>query len=90
MTEIDAEMEAFMTNASYIFQEVFKVSKKVTKETYDSVAEINEPGRLADMIASHLPLKIDAKQEVLELFDVNERFEWLISRLYNEQEVLEP
>ena len=71
------------------FKKYSKVSKKVTKETYDSVAEINEPGRLADMIASHLPLKIDAKQEVLELFDVKERYEWLISRLYNEQEVLE-
>ena len=60
----------------------------MTKETYDSVASITEPGRLADMVASHLPLKIVAKQEVLEMLDVNERLEWLISRLYNEQEVL--
>ena len=40
------------------------------------------------MIASYLPLKLIAKQEVLETIDVNERLEWLISRLYNEQEVL--
>ena len=60
----------------------------MTKETYDSVAAITEPGRLADMIASYLPLKLIAKQEVLETIDVHERLEWLISRLYNEQEVL--
>ena len=40
------------------------------------------------MIASYLPLKIIAKQEVLETIDVKERLEWLISRLHNEQEVL--
>ena len=60
----------------------------MTEETYDSVASIVEPGRLADMIASHLPLKLVAKQEVLEITNVNERLEWLMSRLYNEQEVL--
>ena len=52
----------------------------MTKETYDSVASIDEPGRLADMIASHLPLKLAAKQEVLETIDVKERLEWLISQ----------
>ena len=87
-TDIDAEMEAFMRTLLTYFKKYSKVSNKVTLETYDSVAEIREPGRLADMIASHLPLKIDAKQEVLELFNIKERFEWLISRLYNEQEVL--
>ena len=39
--------------------------------------EIEEPGRFADMIASHLPLKIAGKQEVLEIIDVKERLEWL-------------
>ena len=78
-----------MTNLLTYFKKYSKVSKKVSKETYDSVAAITEPGRLADMIASHLPLKMVAKQEVLEMIDVNERLEWLISRLYNEQEVLD-
>ena len=40
------------------------------------------------MVASHLPLKISGKQEILEIMDVKERLEWLISRLYNEQEIL--
>jgi ATP-dependent Lon protease len=87
--EKDAEQEALMRTLLTYFKKYSKISKKITKETYNSVAAINEPGRLADMVASHLPLKMVAKQEVLELFDVNERLEWLISRLYNEQEVLD-
>ena len=87
-TEIDIEMEALMRTLLTYFKNYSKVSKKVKKETYDSVAEINEPGRLVDMVTSHLPLKIDAKQEVLELFSIKDRYEWLLSRLHNEQEVL--
>ena len=86
--EIDAESEALMRTLLTYFKKYSKISKKVTEETYDSVASIIEPGRLADTIASHLPLKLVAKQEVLEITNVNERLEWLMSRLYNEQEVL--
>ena len=86
--EIDAESEALMRTLLTYFKKYSKISKKVTEETYDSVASIIEPGRLADTVASHLPLKLVAKQEVLEIKDVNERLEWLMSRLYNEQEVL--
>ncbi|MEK4403932.1 endopeptidase La [Sporosarcina psychrophila] len=86
--EIDAESEALMRTLLTYFKKYSKISKKVTEETYDSVASIIEPGRLADTVASHLPLKLVAKQEVLEIKNVNERLEWLMSRLYNEQEVL--
>ncbi|MEK5069466.1 endopeptidase La [Sporosarcina sp. FSL K6-1508] len=86
--EIDAESEALMRTLLTYFKKYSKISKKVTEETYDSVASITEPGRLADTIASHLPLKLAAKQEVLETKNVNTRLEWLMSRLYNEQEVL--
>lgn len=87
-TEIDIETEALMRTLLTYFKNYSQVSKKVKKETYDSVAKINEPGELADMITSHLPLKIDAKQEVLEIFSIKDRYEWLLSRLHNEQEVL--
>ena len=87
-TDKDIEMEALMRTLLTYFKKYSKVSKKIKKETFDTMAEIDEPGRLADMITSHLPLKIEAKQEVLELFDVKDRYEWLLSRLNNEQEVL--
>lgn len=86
--EKDAESEALMRTLLTYFKKYSEISKKVTKETYDSVEAIAEPGRLADMVASHLPLKLNAKQEVLETINVKERLEWLITRLYNEQEVL--
>lgn len=85
---MDAELQAMMRTLIKYFEKYSKVSNKVTKDTFDSVSSIENPSRLADMIASHLPLKAEAKQEVLELYDVKKRFNWLISRLYNEQEIL--
>lgn len=88
-TEKTPEHEALMRMLLQYFEKYSKVSKKVTSETYDTVSDIEEPGRLADMIASYLPLKISGKQEVLEIFDVKDRLEWLVNRLHNEQEVLD-
>ncbi|MCZ8536199.1 endopeptidase La [Paenisporosarcina quisquiliarum] len=88
-TEKTPEHEALMRMLLQYFEKYSKISKKVTSETYDTVSDIEEPGRLADMIASYLPLKISGKQEVLEMFDVKERLEWLVNRLHNEQEVLD-
>jgi len=88
-TEKTPEHEALMRMLLQYFEKYSKVSKKITSETYDTVSDIEEPGRLADMIASYLPLKISAKQEVLEIFDSKVRLEWLVNRLHNEQEVLD-
>ncbi|WP_039043061.1 endopeptidase La [Sporosarcina sp. ZBG7A] len=88
LTEVDAESEALMRTLLTYFEKYTKISKRITEDAYHSVAEIIEPGRLADTIASHLPLKIKVKQEILEMRNINNRLEWLISRLYNEQEVM--
>lgn len=88
-TDMEPEIEALTRTLLNYFKKYSKISKRVTKETYDSVASIQEPGRLADMVASHLPIKIATKQEILEITDVKKRLEWLITRLHNEQEVLE-
>ncbi|QBP40742.1 endopeptidase La [Paenisporosarcina antarctica] len=88
-TEKTPELEALMRVLLEYFEKYSKISKKVTTETYDTVSDIEEPGRLADMVASYLPLKMIGKQEVLEIFEVKNRLEWLINRLHNEQEVLD-
>ncbi|MFC4711847.1 endopeptidase La [Planococcus dechangensis] len=85
--ERDAEQDALMRILLEQFEVYGKNSKKVTTETFNTVSDIEEPGRLADMVASHLSLKMPAKQEVLETFDISKRLELLISRLHNEQEV---
>lgn len=84
-----AEQDALMRLLLEHFEKYSKASKKVTTEMYNTVADIEEPGRLADMVASHLPFKLSEKQEVLELFDVEKRLETLIRRLHNEQEVID-
>ncbi|MCM3758078.1 endopeptidase La [Sporosarcina aquimarina] len=89
LTEVDAESEALMRTLLTYFEKYTKISKRITEDAYHSVAEITEPGRLADTIASHLPLKIKVKQEILEMRNIKNRLEWLISRLYNEQEVMD-
>lgn len=53
------------------------------------MTDIEEPGRMADIVASHLPLKLKDKQEVLETIDVKARLNKVIDLIHNEKEVLE-
>lgn len=53
------------------------------------MTDIEEPGRMADIVASHLPFKLKDKQEVLETVDVKKRLNRVISLIHNEKEVLE-
>lgn len=84
----DVEDEAFMRTLLEYFEQYIKMSKKISAETYSSLADIEEPGRMADIIASHLPLKLKEKQEILETLDVKERVNRLIEIIHNEKEVL--
>ncbi|KGR78673.1 endopeptidase La [Ureibacillus manganicus] len=87
-TTKDAETEALMRTLLGYFEKYAKSSNKITTETIDSVTDIDEPGRLADVIASHLPLKIAEKQEILSIYNIKKRLDHLIIRLHDEQEVL--
>ncbi|SEG34861.1 endopeptidase La [Paenibacillus sp. UNC499MF] len=85
----DAEIDALMRTVLNQFEHYITLSKKVTPETLAAVSDIDEPGRLADVICSHLSLKIKDKQDILETVDVRSRLEKLLSILNNEREVLE-
>ncbi|GAB7388698.1 endopeptidase La [Bacillaceae bacterium] len=85
----DPEVEALMRTVLNHFEQYIRLSKKVTPETFAAVSDIDEPGRLADVIASHLSLKMKDKQEILESVDVKERLEKLLNILNNEREILE-
>jgi ATP-dependent Lon protease len=85
----DPETDALMRTVLHQFEHYINLSKKVTPETLAAVSDIEEPGRLADVICSHLSLKIKDKQEILETVDVRERLEKLLDILHNEREVLE-
>ncbi|WP_169082765.1 endopeptidase La [Paenibacillus sp. PL91] len=85
----DPEVDALMRSVLNQFEHYISLSKKVTPETYAAVSDIDDPGRLADVITSHLSLKIKDKQDILETVDVGERLERLLDILNNEREVLE-
>ncbi|MGF9939645.1 endopeptidase La [Bacillus anthracis] len=86
--EADLEKKALMRTLLEHFEQYIKVSKKVSNETFATVADVEEPGRLADLIASHLPIKTKQKQEILEIISVKERLHTLISIIQDEQELL--
>jgi ATP-dependent Lon protease len=84
----DVEDQALMRTMLDYFQQYIKLSKKISDETFASVMDIEEPGRMADIISSHLPIKLKEKQEILETLDVKERMNRLIDTIHNEKEVL--
>ncbi len=83
------EEEALMRSLLGLFEQYVSVSRKVNKETYATVADIDEPSRLADLITSHLSLKIKEKQELLETQNVIARLKYLIKLITNEKKVLD-
>ncbi|MFD0674382.1 endopeptidase La [Cohnella sp. GCM10027633] len=85
----DSELDALMRAVLSQFENYINLSKKVTPETLAAVSDIDQPGRLADVITSHLSLKIKDKQEILETVEVRPRLEKLLDFLNNEREVLE-
>ncbi len=86
--EATVEEQALMRNVLEQFEQYIQMSKKISQETFASVSDIIEPGRLADIIASHLPLKMVQKQEILETMSVEERLSQILDILSNEKEVL--
>ncbi|PEY34249.1 endopeptidase La [Bacillus cereus] len=82
------EEKALMRTLLEHFEQYIKVSKKVSNETFATVVDVEEPGRLADLISSHLPIKTKQKQEILEMLSVKERLHTLISIIQDEQELL--
>src|SRR5699024_12803090 len=71
------------------FEQYKNVFRKITRETFMTMADIDEPGRLADMIASHLPLKITDKQDLLATENIVERMEKLVKLMTDEKKILD-
>jgi ATP-dependent Lon protease len=84
-TEVEAMRRALIAQ----FDQYVKLNKKIPPEILTSLAGIEEAGRLADTIAAHLPLKLEQKQQVLEMFEVKQRLEHLLSQLETEIDILQ-
>ncbi|MEY1662054.1 endopeptidase La [Isoalcanivorax beigongshangi] len=83
-----AEADALVRKLIEQFEQYVKLSKKVAQEIVTSVSSIDELPRLTDTIAAHLQLKIDEKQDVLEMVDVIQRVEHLVALMDAEIDIL--
>ena len=83
------EVEAMRRALLAQFDQYVKLNKKIPPEILTSIAGIEEAGRLADTIAAHLPLKLEQKQEILEMFDIRARIERLLTQLEAEIDILQ-
>ncbi|MFZ3576384.1 endopeptidase La [Virgibacillus sp. DJP39] len=83
------EEEALMRSLLNQFEQYIKVSKKINQETLATVSDIDQASNLADIITSHLSLKLKEKQELLEISNVKKRIQRLIKLISNEKKVLD-
>ncbi len=83
-----SEIEALRRAVMQQFDQYVKLNKKIPPEILTSISSIDDPGRLADTIAAHLPLKLENKQAVLDLFPVKERLENLFEQIDREVDIL--
>ena len=83
-----SEIEALRRAVMQQFDHYVKLNKKIPPEILTSISSIDDAGRLADTIAAHLPLKLDAKQVILDLAGVKERLENLYEQLEREVDIL--
>lgn len=84
----DAEAEALMRTVLSNFDEYVNINQNLAPEVFATVVSIEEPGRMADMIAAHLEIKLEDKQELLETLEPKKRMEKLNSVLLREIEIL--
>jgi ATP-dependent Lon protease len=83
-----SEIEALRRAVVGQFDQYVKLNKKIPPEILTSIASIDDAGRLADTIAAHTPLKLENKQNVLDLNDVKDRLENVFEQIEREVEVL--
>src|SRR5437867_3170467 len=84
-----SEIEALRRAVMQQFDHYVKLNKKIPPEILTSISSIDDAGRLADTIAAHLPLKLENKQSVLDLFAVDKRLEKLLEQLEHEVDILQ-
>ncbi len=85
----ERESEVLSRSVMTQFDQYVKLNKKVPPEIISSLSSIDDPSRLADTIAAHMAIKIQDKQEVLEIVDLRERLEHLIKLMESEIDLLQ-
>lgn len=88
-TEDGPELEALRRTLLGQFDQFVKLNKKIPAEILNSLVSLEDPGRLADTIAAHLPMKLEQKQAILEVLPVAQRLEKLLGQIETELDILQ-
>ena len=83
------ELEVLVRSVTNMFDQYVKMNKKVPPEILSSLTGVNDADRLADMIAAQMSLRVEEKQNILELFDPSERLEHLLNLMESELDMLQ-
>ena len=85
----ERESEVFVRSLLSQFEQYVQLGKKVPAEVLSSLNSIDEPSRLVDTMAAHMALKIEQKQEILEIIDLQTRVEHVLALLDAEIDLLQ-
>lgn len=85
----EREQEVLVRTAISQFEGFIKLNKKIPPEVLISLSGIDDAARLADTIAAHMPLKLQDKQQVLELINISDRLEFLMTMMESEIDLLQ-
>ena len=85
----DIKKQALMRSIKESFELYLKLSKKIHVEMMGTIAAIEDASKLADVIVTHLNVKLEDKQKIMEIFNITERLEAIYSLMLSEIEILQ-
>lgn len=85
----DVKKQALMRSIKESFELYLKLSKKIHVEMMGTIAAIEDASKLADVVVTHLNVKLEDKQKIIEMFDITERLEAIYSLMLSEIEILQ-
>lgn len=84
----EGESETMIRSLMSAFDQFVQLSKKVQPEVMTSLSSVDDPSRLADTIATHLSLKLEQRQQILEMTDLHSRVDHMLNLLANETDLI--
>ncbi|QCI16130.1 endopeptidase La [Buchnera aphidicola] len=88
-TLLEKDQEVLIRTTINQFESYIKLNKKIPSEILNTLNNIKNSEKLADIIAAHMPLKLNDKQSVLEIYNINERLEFLMAIMETEIDLLQ-
>ena len=89
VTGDDSAVEALVRSVSEEFERYAKIKKNVPEEALAAVGDTRDPAKLADLVAGHLGVEVDKKQELLETLPIDDRLEKIYGLMQGEMSVLQ-